>query len=267
MNSTPALAQLSNLTNGWMAHFASADREIEWLGAELELSAQLDERTLLLGRIDTYGRNAAGQLFFGEWKTANPRERNTWKTTWRMNPQSLTYGVLMHELHPDCHTFTVRKAFKSPTPSYDHAWFLYSDEELAHWRGELLRIAAEIRAYQASAPRNWPTNFDACFKWGSNNACAFLDKACSVQDFSGVPIGATPRVSHLESERRLNGGTSPEGLVVLDATRVKEWLTCRELYRRKYVDNIAPTPGEALVLGIEFHDVMGSYYSSLVKEA
>ena len=90
------IGNLANMTNGWISHFFSADRELRWHFAELEHSLWLTPNTLLVGRMDAGGENEAG-LFFGEWKTANPRERNTWKQVWRMNPQSLTYGVLAND--------------------------------------------------------------------------------------------------------------------------------------------------------------------------
>jgi hypothetical protein len=89
------------------------------------------------------------------------------------------------------------------------------------------------------------------------------------------PAGAK-REPHLEIERRLNEPdvqanppysftkNAPD-LVVLDATRVKEWLGCREKFRREYVHNVATPMTEALQLGIDFHDEMGNYYQGLVK--
>jgi PD-(D/E)XK nuclease superfamily protein len=279
------IGNLANMTNGWISHFFSADREVKWHFAELEHSVWLTPNTLLVGRMDAGGENEAG-LFFGEWKTANPRERNTWKQVWRMNPQSLTYGVLANDyfqktLGRGCNQFTVRKAFKSNPPTYDHAWYSYNQEELNHWRSELVRVADEIRQYKAVGFDPYPTNWDSCFKFGINYACPHFEQGCSKMKWD-IPVDTVRRVSHLEIERRLNEPnawitkkphgctvdccTAPEGLVILDATRVKTWLTCRERFRREYVENVATPVTEALEIGINFHEVIGQHYTQLVNQ-
>src|ERR1700675_1157324 len=103
----------TDIAAAWTNHFWSADHELKWIAAEVEHSLWLNENTLLVGRIDALGENERGP-FFGEWKTANPRERNTWKQVWRMNPQSLTYGVLANAWFLEngrngCSQFEVRK--------------------------------------------------------------------------------------------------------------------------------------------------------------
>lgn len=255
---------IARLVNGWTGHFWNPDHEIQWLAAEQEMSLSLDPHTLLLGKVDAIGRTPSGELFFGEWKTANPRERTTWKQVWRMNPQSLTYGVLASHHWPGCRRFTVRKAFKSEPPAYDHAWFSYSEAELEHWRGELCRVATEIRVYRKQSTENWPVNHQNCFRYGIKNACEFFEPACSQLDFAAKPNGALVRISHLDSERRLNA-SDPE-LVVLDATRVKMWLECRERYRRTYEENVAVpvAEGSALDIGTTFHEMIGHHYTSLI---
>jgi len=265
MSMTNDVTGIVRLFDGWKAHFASADRELTWLAAERELGCWLDEHTLLLGKVDAIGRTQ-GDLFFGEWKTANPRERNSWKQVWRMNPQSLTYGVLAGALYPGCRRFTVRKAFKSEPASYDHAWFSYSEAELEHWRAQLLTVASEIRIYRSVNLRPWPTNYANCFKYGPKYACPFFESACSQQAWGAVPNGAISRVSHLESERRLNV-TDPE-LVVLDATRTKVWFDCRERFHREYEDNLVMPieAGSALKIGMTFHELCGHYYASLISQ-
>ena len=266
------IGNLSNMVNGWIGHFYSADREIKWHFAELEHSLYLTPNTLLVGRMDAGGENESG-LFFGEWKTANPRERNTWKQVWRMNPQSLTYGVLANDyfqktLGRGCDQFTVRKAFKSNPPTFDHAWYSYTPEELDHWRRELIWIASEIRRLK-NAPdvtQNWPTNWDSCFKFGVNYACPHFEQGCSKMKWD-IPVDTVRRVSHLEIERLLNksDGGNPD-LVVLDATRVKTWLSCRERFRREYVANVATPVTEALEIGIQFHETVGQHYTQLVEQ-
>lgn len=257
------------LVQGWCSHFASADREIEWLAAEIEHEVWLNENTVLMGRMDALGLSQGP--FFGEWKTSNGRDRATWKQTWRMNPQSLTYGVLaddwfQRERGTPCRRFTVRKAFKPGRShigmAYDHAWFSYSADELAHWRAELVRIAGEIRTYGAGP---WPTNFSHCFAYGPNYACPFFESACSKLDWSRRPADALVRISHLEKERALGERClNVSDLVVLDATRVAVWFACRERFRRTYIENVDVTPGEALRDGIDFHERIGAYYGALV---
>jgi hypothetical protein len=181
-----------------------------------------------------------------------------------MNPQSLTYGVLARAIWPDCERFTVRKAFKemSGVPTYDHAWFRYSKAELSLWENELINLANEIREYRVARNR-WPLNLN-------HYACPFFEPACSKLDWDAKPGNAIVRISHLDSERRLYEGMggatalSPK-LVVLDATRVKTWLGCRQRFRREYEDNVTVPPGEALKLGIDFHELLGVYYSKLAK--
>src|SRR5579864_623406 len=103
---------LDSLVSGWQRHFQAADATIEWLGVSETLQLELAPGVWLAGELDARGRNASGELFFGEWKTANPREKKTWKQVWRMNPQSLSYGVLAAAHWPEMQRFTVRKAFK-----------------------------------------------------------------------------------------------------------------------------------------------------------
>lgn len=262
---------LDSLVKGWKNHFAAADQSIEWMHSELELQTQLAPGVWLCGTVDAVGRTGE-DLFFGEWKTANPREKKTWKQVWRMNPQSLSYGVLLQEKYPELRRFTVRKAFKEQVPTYDHAWFRYSEEELAHWRGQLLWIAHEIHLYRtvvAEATGDegtelipWPTNFSACFRYGPNYACPFFECACNKQDWAGVPVGSTvggdPSWSFTHQRSRLNG-------IVLSPTTVAAWLDCRERYRREYVELVTPVKGEALKLGGDFHHELANYYKGMVK--
>jgi hypothetical protein len=291
---------IDQLVSGWAQHFYSADRDIKWLRSEVEASVYLTPNTLLIGRIDAFGRDANGQLFFGEWKTSSPRDKNTWKQTWRLNPQSLTYGVLAETVYPGCNRFMVRKAFKTSPPSYDHAWYTYSADELAMWRAELIRIADEVRFYQGwTQPDHWPLNLSACHQFGTAYVCPFFEPACSQLNWQGKPANALTRVSHLDLERSLmdpllpldirgveetealaalrtfGGGVSsdkegplahPDGLVILDATRVKTWLSCRERFRREYVENVAVplVEGSALDTGINFHELLAQYYAGMV---
>jgi hypothetical protein len=255
----------TDITQGWMRHFYSADHSLRWIAAEVEHSVWLNENTLLAGRIDALGENEEGP-FFGEWKTANPRERNTWKQVWRMNPQSLTYGVLAADWWGArgqvCNQFTVRKAFKTVSvATFDHAWYSYSDAELAYWKFELRHLAGEMRAYGDS--ENWPVNWKACFQFGVQYACPHFEQGCSKLVWNIDP--AVPkRVPHLAIERR-TVSELPKDFILLDATRVGVWLSCRERFRRSYVENVAEPVTEALQLGIEVHELLGKYYGGMVK--
>jgi hypothetical protein len=275
--------QIDRLVYAWKNHFFSADHELKWIAAEVEHSVWLTSNTLLAGRIDTLGENESGP-FFGEWKTANPREAKTWKQVWRMNPQSLTYGVLANDWFAAnkqvaCSQFTVRKAFKSTPPTFDHAWFSYDENELTHWRHQLIQIADQIRGGGAGP---WETNWTACFQFGINYPCPHFESGCSKMNWD-VPVDAVRRVPHLDIERRLNEDKNiirtpgaihtmelrikvPDDLVILDATRVKDWFRCREMFRRNYVENVGTPMTEALQLGIDAHELWGNYYQSLVKE-
>jgi hypothetical protein len=252
---------LDSLVNGWKRHFSAADQSIDWLHAELPLEVELAPGIWLAGCIDAVGRDSSGELFFGEWKTANPREKKTWKQVWRMNPQSLTYGVLCASRWPDLRRFTVRKAFKEQYPSYDHAWFRYSDAELNHWRGVIIQIGIDIRNWM-ERPEPWETNFKNCFRYGVNYPCPFFEPACSKQDWAAVPAGSTsggdPGWSFTAQR------AAHPGCIVLSATTISEYLDCRESYRRKYVELVTPVKGEALVLGGNFHDAMASHYNGLI---
>jgi len=274
---------LDSLVRGWKSHFAAADATIEWGGASEALELELAPGVWLVGEVDAWGRtapdvnNPQGELFFGEWKTANPREKKTWKQVWRMNPQSLSYGVLAAARWPGMSRFTVRKAFKESVPTYDHAWFRYSRAELNHWTGELKRIAWEIGAYKRGIRGlaipfeevvNWPTNFSACFRYGPNYACPFFECACNRQQWAAVPAGSTsggdPAWSATQQRAAIH--QKHPGAIVLSPTTVATWLDCRERYRREYVELVTPVKGEALLLGGSFHTELSKYYSGMVKQ-
>lgn len=255
---------LNSLIKGWKNHFAAADQSIEWLHSELELQTQLAPGVWLVGTIDAVGRTG-DDLFFGEWKTANPREKKTWKQVWRMNPQSLSYGVLAAARWPEMRRFTVRKAFKEQVPTYDHAWFRYSEAELTHWQLQLIKIADQIKRLGHYRP--WDTNWAACFKYGPNYACPFFECACNKLDWDAVPVGSTrggdPSWSATQQRAAIHA-TDPHA-IVLSPTMVATWLDCRERYRREYVELVTPVKGEALKLGGDFHHELADYYKSMCK--
>jgi hypothetical protein len=266
---------LDSLVTGWKRHFAAADATIEWGGASEALELELAPGVWLVGEVDAWGRtapdvnNPQGELFFGEWKTANPREKKTWKQVWRMNPQSLSYGVLAAARWPGMSRFTVRKAFKEMTPTYDHVWFRYNEKELDHWEGQLVQIAGEILEYQDNGTIPWPTNFSACFRYGPNYACPFFECACNRQQWATVPAGSTsggdPAWSATQQRAAIH--QKHPGAIVLSPTTVATWLDCRERYRREYVELVTPVKGEALKLGGEFHAELSKFYQGMVKHA
>lgn len=273
---------LDALVSGWRSHFWSADHEIQWLQAEQPLSAWLAPDVLLVGVVDAIGKASDGSPFFGEWKTANPREKKTWKQVWRKNPQSLTYGVLLNEAGQGGRRFTVRKAFKETPPTFDHAWYSYSESELAHWKTELLHLAGEIADLAKCAPKGpWSTNFRSCFKFGINYVCPFFEQGCDKEKWDFVPLNALewavapfqrwgmtmpngPQLAVDEAVRRLN---THEGrpVVVLSASQVETWLRCRERFRKHYVEGIVTPATEAMQLGSDFHSQLGSYYKELIN--
>lgn len=267
---------LDSLVRGWRSHFQSADASIEWLASELELSAELAPGVWLAGCVDAVGRTG-GELFFGEWKTANPREKKTWKNVWRMNPQSLSYGVLARTRWPEMERFTVRKAFKEQVPTYDHAWFRYNQPELDHWKGQLIMAAYEISRYKnmgdeavgdIDGPIPWPTNFSRCFRYGEKYACPFFETACNRLQWAAVPSGATsggdPTWS-FTGQRAAILARDP-GAIILSPTTVADWFDCREMYRRKYVELVTPAKNDAVTLGGEFHHELGMYYQGMCKK-
>lgn len=258
---------LDSLVRGWCSHFAAADHSIEWLHSELELVVRLVPGVWLAGCLDAVGRTGEGEIFFGEWKTANPRERKTWKQVWRMNPQSLSYGVLGASWWPEMQRFTVRKAFKEMPPTYDHAWFRYSPEELVHWRREIVRMADEIRGYADTASVPWPTNFKRCFQYGTAYACPLFECSCNKQNWASVPAGAVvgsdPAWSFTKQRARILA--HDPNAIVLSPTTIVDWLDCREMYRRLRVDCVTVPKNDALALGGDFHHVLGEYYKGMAK--
>jgi hypothetical protein len=274
------LSQAQQLAMGWIPHFASADRAIRWGNIEKEHFLWLDEHTLLVGRIDADGWTEDGDFFFADWKSLGPRRRiGEVKAEYRLDPQMLTYGVLTNickecgmvsEHKMGCGTrskggrFMVRWAQKKDPPCYHHEWYSYSEGEIAWWRSMLLNISAKIRA-DAKSLKPFVTNLTNCLRYGQAYACPFLEPACSKQQWDAVSSDMTLRESHLEIER--DWMNSEETLpLILDATRIDIWLGCNERYRREYIDNVKPAPGEALNVGIELHTILHAYYNKLKGE-
>lgn len=270
-----------SLANAFIAHFWAANHEIKWTAVEEEASLWLAPDVVLVGRVDARGVTPDGRPFFADWKTASAgklRYKDTTKSQWRMSPQALTYGVLS----PGVHDFTVRWAFKTDPPACDHEWYTFTDAETAWWREELLNIAKEIRHLRLAAARNfeyrvgvtnWPTNLNNCTKYGERYRCPFRDQGCWALNFGHVPDGMTPRESsHLAIENALKGDHG-DAIIVLDASRVSDFISCRELYRKLW--ERSPNPGhgwglteenENLVIGTDFHDIIHQHILGIMEE-
>lgn len=281
------------LATGWIKHFYAADQSIKWGRIEHEHSLWLDDKTLLVGRIDADGETEDGDFFFADWKTISGNKKNQMasvKAEYRLDPQMLTYGLLTSgPTEESCAgRFMVRWAMKpvtyatkSPTgPLYFYEWYSYTAEEIAWWRNMVRNIAAKIRADKLTL-RPFITNLSNCLRYGANYACPFLAPACSKRIWDGVTPEMTKRTSHLDLERGLQARNSPlltmdgtkflngtpiEDVVILDATRIDTWLGCNERYRREYLTNDRPPSGEALSDGIEFHDLMHTYYNGMKEK-
>ncbi len=53
---------------------------------------------------------------------------------------------------------------------------------------------------------------------------------------------------------------------MLSPTTVADWLDCREMYRRKYVELVTPSRNDAIILGGDFHKELGQYYAQLKQK-
>lgn len=263
--------------DGWIRHFASADRDLRWIAAEEELSIPLMPGVILAGRIDARLRlGAQGQYAFGEWKSMSKFGKPEWKEKWRFHPQSLTYGLLLRETHPEVDRFTIRVAFKSDPPTFDHEWFSYSAGEIATWRSEVQRIANDILTLQKNsaliwpsdtvnklALTHWPLNPLSCYKYGPKYACPYVH-ACTHQEWDVVQPGAPmPYIPHLQVMR--DAAAQPTPPLVLDATAITAYLECPEAFRRRYVRGEDEAPSEALQFGSAFHQHLDHYYQHYVN--
>jgi len=255
--------------DGWIRHFASADRDLRWEAAEEELSMPLLPGVIVAGRIDARGiipDTTDGHHFFGEWKTASKFSKSGWREKWRFSPQSLTYGLLLRETHPEVDRFTIRVAFKSDPPTFDHEWFSYSPVEIATWRSEVERIATEIIGLRSMVKMEyWSLNPLNCYKYGPKYACPYVH-ACTHAEWSvrqpGAPAVYTP---HLQVMRDALAQPTPP--LVLDATAITQYLECPEAFRRRYIRGEEELPSEALQFGSAFHTHLDSYYRQLINGA
>ena len=255
------------LASQFIGDFWAANHEIEWLAVEEERHLWLDTDTVLVGRVDARGRTSDGDLFFGEWKSAGAskaRRMAEVKATWRRDPQALTYGVL---LGGETRRFTVRWALKTPRPTTDFEWYTYTHDEIIHWRVQLMEIADEIRAWRAAQNVTWRTNFGNCYRYGIKYACPFVAEC----PFTETP--GSPRIPHLQEEANIkanwkldNAFSLSDELVVLDASRVGDYLACPESYRRKWEGAGFQEQNENLTIGSDMHTLIASHLRSLIKE-
>lgn len=248
---------VDQLVEGWIRHFWSADRAMRFVSSEREVAVDLAPGIVLAGRIDADGLDDAGNGWFADWKTANPRGKSGWREKWRFHPQSLTYGLLRRLTGHAGRRFTIRMAFKSDPPTYDHEWFEYSDGELDTWRDELLGIAERMAAMREW--EHWPLNPTNCYKYGPNYPCPFVH-ACTHQEWN-VPVAGLVNRLDIPGARQY-----PPGQLVLHATAIEEYLSCNEAYRRIYMRNESEVPSESLVIGGQFHALLSEYYRRLIAE-
>lgn len=263
-----------SLADTFKKDFFSADRSIKWLAAEEESYVWLDPQTVLAGTIDARGETEDGTQFFADWKTIglykagkNNSKMAQVKLEWRMDPQSLCYGLLLRD--KGVSQFGVRWAIKSTPPTTDFEWYTYTDFELAWWKLELLRIACNIRnlRHSMSIVSAWPTNLTSCTRYGWAYRCPLYDHGCTKLDFAHVPSTLTPRTHHkdLEDKLRAEFTGNPLDLVVLSSSSVEMWLTCQEKYRRFYEGDGLSEDGEALTVGTDFHIMIAEHVRSLIK--
>lgn len=265
------------LAEAFAQHFWSADHEIRWGDLETEHSLWLNETTVLVGKIDATGTTSDGEPFFADWKTASKnkaRYMDSEKAQWRMTPQALTYGVLLGGAYK---RFMVRWALKTVPVACHFEWYTYADAELQFWRGQLIDIARRIRTLRNSATP-WPLNLHNCTRYGETYRCPFRDEGCWKLKFDHVPSDMSPRTqSHLAIENELlaqegmkAGAIKPEGgvvhnpdLVVLDASRVSDWMDCNEYYRRAWEQNGLTEISEPLIIGTDFHSLIAEHLTTI----
>lgn len=252
--------QAEKLSRAFISDFWSANHEITWTAVEEERQLWLAPNVLLVGRVDARGLTSDGLPFFGEWKTASAskaRRMNDEKLKWRTDPQALTYGVLLDGLTD---RFTVRWALKTPQPATDFEWYTYTPEEVKHWRSTLLNLAGEIARDRVEHPEGpWLTNRGNCYRYGVAYKCPFIE-GCHALDFARV-YGA-PRTPHLEFERSFDnrGGE----VVVIDASRIGDYLECPESYRKKWEAPGFHEENDNLVIGSEFHSLVATHLRTLI---
>lgn len=266
------------LAGAFIKDFYSANHTIKWLELETEKLLWLSPQTVLVGKCDAIGVAEDGQRFFGDWKTASKNKagsgkwaaakRAALKSSWRMSPQALTYGLLNSS---DTRQFTVRWVFKTEPATTDFEWYTYTQPELEWWKQELLDIAEAIR--HARRDLQWGTNLNHCTRYGEDYRCPFRDEGCWALNFKYTPLNAKPKLqSHLQIENDLkqkmeaNLKENPlldlSALVVLDASRVGDWLGCHQYYKRVWEDGLE-MDSEALTIGTDFHQLISTHLGQI----
>lgn len=255
-------AEAQKLFIGWTRHFIPTDRALTYTHAETAHFLTLDDNLILAGIID-----AEGTDFFMEAKTASPRSRKTWKREWLLSTQALTYGLLTG----GAKRFLVRKAFKLATPEYDHEWFEFHPADMAMWHRQVHIIAQEIRTYAALGSTPWPLNFEhGCFAYGPSYPCPMWDNGCTRLNFDGPIPGAAPmsfdtyfpEFQGRNRELLLDLIEGHPNTLILSATRIKNWMRCRELYRR--LETMSFPPSDAMLLGSRFHELIADWNRKLI---
>jgi hypothetical protein len=275
--------EASRLAKAFITDFWGANHEIKWRAVETEASLWLSPNTVLVGKRDALGLSPDNSEFFADWKTASKSKAGygKWaaakklqlKAQWRMEPQALTYGLLSSEI---TRNFTVRWVFKTEPATTDFEWYTYNESELDWWRGELLDCAEEVRWRRAK--NKWPTNLKNCTRYGEDYRCPLRDEGCHQRNFDFVPQTWTKKTgSHIaiENEFKATGvlggrenmainANSPD-MVVLDASRVADWLGCRFYYKRIWEDGFENS-NEDLEIGKAFHSIIGSHLGQIMAE-
>ena len=79
-----------------------------------------------------------------------------------------------------------------------------------------------------------------------------------------------PRIPHLMIEREQNSldkAKLARDTVVLDASRIGDYLECPEAYRRKWEGEGYQEESEALVIGTDFHQIVSQNISTLMEKS
>lgn len=252
------------LARQFIGDFWSADHSITWTAVENERQLWLSPKVLLVGRVDAEGITGDGEPFFGDWKTLSASKGyriEEEKKKWRTSVQALTYGVLV----PGTRRFTVRWAIKPKASkgvegpcSTAFEWYDYTLEEVAFWKGQLLEIGNEILSRRASG--KWLKNRANCYRYGVKYPCPFLER-CHALDFE-ADLGSH-RVPHLDFERDNHFGLD---VVVIDASRVDDYLECPEKYRKGWEGHGYHEDNENLVIGNDFHSLIAAHLGEIKRK-
>lgn len=245
--------------------FAAADQNITWTAAETYHMRWLSPTLVIHGTVDAEGINAEAKPFFADWKTISPFKAGNMeqvKAEWRMDPQALTYGLLLGDKVRD---FTVRWAIKKNPVLTDFEWYTYTKAELDWWELELHRHAKDLLRARKSGQGNWRANLTNCTRYGWNHRCPLYDNGCSKLNFNHDP-DLPPRTHNVEAEQKILSEFKgdPRDLVVWSSSSLEKWLGCQEQYRRFYEGDGLEESGPALQLGSDFHALQASYIRGMI---